>query len=79
MTDVRAVGTPDDEPGRPLLRVVRGNPDPAELAALVTVVSVVSAGAAELPRAPRSAWSDPARTLRPSTLSSGWRASTAPG
>jgi hypothetical protein len=32
---------------QPLLRIVKGNPTPEEVAALVTVVSAIAAGAAE--------------------------------
>lgn len=35
------------EPARPLLRVVRGNPTPEELAALVTVLAARAAGGSE--------------------------------
>ncbi|MFI9385175.1 acyl-CoA carboxylase epsilon subunit [Kutzneria sp. NPDC052558] len=55
-------------PVRPLLRVVRGNPDDAELAALAAVVSAVAAAPApaEEPAA-RSRWGMPqlGRQLRP--------------
>jgi hypothetical protein len=46
----------DNEDERPLLRVVRGNPRPDEVAALVAVVSALaSAGSEDKPR-PRSEW-----------------------
>jgi hypothetical protein len=47
---------------RPLLRVVRGDPTPEELAALVAVLAARSAAPAPAPRL-RSAWADPARRL----------------
>ena len=65
-------------PDVPLLRVVRGEPDAAELAALVAVVSAVGSGDSAAPQARRSAWSDPARTLRSTVPVGGWRASAAP-
>jgi hypothetical protein len=47
----------------PLLRVVRGDPTPAELAALIAVVGARSAGAEAEP-APPSRWNRPATLLR---------------
>ncbi|SFK67489.1 acyl-CoA carboxylase subunit epsilon [Amycolatopsis sacchari] len=65
----------------PFLRVVRGNPDDAELAAL----TVVLAAAASAPSAPprrerRSRWGDRARLLRhaPAPGEGAWRASGFP-
>jgi hypothetical protein len=53
-----------DAPGRPLLRVVRGEPDDVELAALIAVVSA-SAGATAADAAPEpNAWSDRTRLVR---------------
>ncbi|SFB34141.1 Acyl-CoA carboxylase epsilon subunit [Amycolatopsis marina] len=67
---------------RPLLRVVRGNPDDAELAAVTAVVAAAASGEASAPDAPRrSRWSDPAARLR-TPLRPGpgaWRASALPG
>jgi hypothetical protein len=52
----------------PLLRVLKGDPSPEELAALVAVVSALAAGAAETAsrrqRGPRSEWSARHRLLR---------------
>ena len=51
----------------PLLRIVKGNPRPDEVAALVAVVSGLSAGAAEAAakdQRPRSEWSAPHRRMR---------------
>ena len=65
----------------PYFRVVRGEPTPDELAALVAVVAAraAAAGAAPAPRL-RPAWSDPARRLgltsRPSP--GAWRRSALP-
>jgi Acyl-CoA carboxylase epsilon subunit len=73
------------EPARPVLRIVRGDPTPEELAALLAVVGAKSgtgSGAAELPaRSTRSAWSDPARLVRRPVRPGpdGWRRSALPG
>ena len=53
-------GVQDVQPGRPLLRVVRGAPDEAELAALTAVVASIAVSPAEQStdeQAP-SAWAD---------------------
>lgn len=68
----------------PVLRVVRGDATPEEVAALVAVVSAANARAtasAGEPAAPRvSAWRDPARRVRgPLPHGPGaWRASAFP-
>ncbi len=71
----------DDEAKRPLLRVVRGEPDDAELVALTAVVlGMASAPRPEPVRQERSAWADRAAAMR-STLPRGpgaWRASGFP-
>jgi hypothetical protein len=72
------VTSPDEAPARPLLQVVRGEPTPEELAALIAVVS--SRGAAEQPPpAPPSRWARPQlrRPLHPEP--GAWRASALPG
>jgi hypothetical protein len=78
---VAPAGNDDRPEGRPFLRVVRGDPTPEELAALVAVVMARSAEADAAPAAPsRSAWSDRSRQLRGS-LSPGpgaWRRSALP-
>lgn len=53
-----ATGTPE-QPASPLLRVVRGEPTPEELAALVVVLAAAAgrAGRRPAPRPP-SRWSD---------------------
>ncbi|MCB0914562.1 MAG: acyl-CoA carboxylase subunit epsilon [Actinobacteria bacterium] len=53
-----------DEAHRPLLRVVRGEPTAAELAALVAVVSSMSAAPAEAPVEVLSEWAKPERMAR---------------
>jgi hypothetical protein len=69
------------EEGRPLLRVVRGNPDDAELAALTAVLAAASSagGPAEESTQP-SAWANRAALLRrPLHPGPGaWRASGLP-
>ena len=66
-----------------MLRVVRGEPTEAELAALVTVLAARSAAAASTVDnvRHRSAWNDPAarlrRPLRPGP--DAWRRSALPG
>jgi hypothetical protein len=70
----------DAQPLRPMLRVVRGEPTPEELAALVAVLGARSAGGSR-PPATRSAWSDPAGLVRrPLTHGRGqWTRSGRPG
>jgi hypothetical protein len=52
----------------PVLRVVRGEPDDDELAALTAVVlSTLAADAATMPQAQRSAWADRSALMRRST------------
>ncbi|MEV0701758.1 acyl-CoA carboxylase subunit epsilon [Saccharopolyspora sp. NPDC050389] len=78
--------TPEE---RPVLRIVRGNPDDAEIAALTAALSGVAAAnaaAAAPQQRPMSLWGDPAaalrhpagrRPLRPGPHA--WRASALPG
>ncbi|MFC7340024.1 acyl-CoA carboxylase epsilon subunit [Saccharopolyspora griseoalba] len=77
----------EDEANRPVLRIVRGNPDDVEIAALTTALAGLAAAqpAAE-PARPMSLWADrsaalrhPAgrRPLRPGP--NAWRASGMPG
>ena len=68
------------EESPPLLRIVKGNPTPEEVAALVAVVSAMttaSADAASRKKAPRPEWSARHRLLRqPHRHGPGaWRAS----
>ncbi|MEW2499109.1 acyl-CoA carboxylase subunit epsilon [Amycolatopsis sp. CA-161197] len=67
---------------RPLLRVVRGNPDDAELAALTAVVAAVAAasGGSPAPRRRTSWWNDRATRLgtSPAPGDGAWRASALP-
>jgi hypothetical protein len=80
------VSDDDSRPeGRPVLRVIRGDATPEEIAALVSVLMAHAAGSSEPasqsapPR--RSAWSDRSRQLRaPFRPAPGaWRRSALPG
>jgi hypothetical protein len=81
--EVEDVGVePQVRSARPLLRVVRGEPDDVELAAVTVVLTGVAARAGEgvQPSAPRSTWADRAALLR-RPLSHGpgaWRSSALP-
>ncbi|MFF5990346.1 acyl-CoA carboxylase subunit epsilon [Prauserella flavalba] len=70
-----------EEPRRPLLRVVRGNPDDAEIAALTAVLAGLASASTEPPEQPaRSRWADRAALVRaPLRPGQGaWRASALP-
>ena len=75
-------GMGEEQPKRPLLRLVRGRPDDVELAALTAVLASVAARAGRRPEQPaaRSAWADRSATLRrpPSPGVGAWRASALP-
>jgi hypothetical protein len=65
---------------RPLLRVVKGDPTPEEVAALVAVIAAMGSGPAQDKPKPRSTWADPAHRMR-SPLPhgpGGWRSSGLP-
>ncbi|MEI7778664.1 MAG: acyl-CoA carboxylase subunit epsilon [Actinomycetes bacterium] len=64
----------------PYLRIVRGDPNDEELAALVSVVSQLANVPTPTPRRTRSQWCDPARMVRPavSVGRGAWRASALP-
>ncbi|MGH8867853.1 MAG: acyl-CoA carboxylase subunit epsilon [Actinomycetes bacterium] len=69
-----------DDHARPVLRVVRGDPSPEEIAALVAVLASRTAAGEPRPSAPVSRWADRAALLR-RPLSHGpgsWRASAWP-
>ena len=76
-------GTVTDEqqtqPARPLLRVVRGEPAPEELAALIAVISARAAGGGgeEAPTAP-SLWTRPQLRAPVMPGPGAWRASGLP-
>lgn len=65
---------------RALLRVVSGNPEPDELAAVVTVLAARAGGGAEAAPARRSLWASRSRQVRPALRpgAGAWRASTLP-
>ncbi len=69
-----------DEPARPLLRVVRGEPTPEELAALTVVVAALSQRRPRRRVTPVGAWaSNAALVRRPmQTGPGGWRAAGRP-
>jgi hypothetical protein len=61
------------------LRIVRGEPTPEEIAAVLAIVTAASAGAPEpVERVRRGGWSDPAGMHRRPLLPgpNAWRAST---
>ena len=66
MTDAESPAESPAEPQTPLLRVVKGDPTPEEVAALVGVVSAMAAGAATAgaKAAPRPEWSAHHRKVR---------------
>jgi hypothetical protein len=78
------VSTPSPEtaeaPVRPLLRVIRGTPDDAELAALTAVVLALSGGGADAPAPPPSLWRSRAALVHAPLVAGrgAWRASALP-
>ena len=75
-----AVTDPASDPDRPVLRVVKGDATPEEVAALVAVIAALGSGPAERKPKPRSTWADPAHRMR-TTLPPGpgaWRSSGLP-
>lgn len=68
--------------GAAVLKIVRGQPSPEELAALVAVIAGQAAGAVDEPAAPPrvSGWTDRSRSMRSPGRPSpgGWRASALP-
>jgi hypothetical protein len=79
-TDTKGAGGEATGPRRPMLRVVKGDPTPEEIAALVAVLAARSAGAEEPPAPKRSAWAAHERRMRRPVHPSpgGWRASAFP-
>ena len=70
----------DEAPAAPVLRVVRGDASPEDVAALLTVLSAVSGPVPARPR-PRSHWGQRSRNVRPPAGPPGpdsWRASGLP-
>jgi len=81
MTDADEVAAATTDEGRPLLRVVKGDPSPEELAALVAVLASVGRAAAPPTRRTPPQWNAP-RRLHPPAHPHGpgaWRASGLPG
>jgi hypothetical protein len=73
------VTTTPEPAGRPTLRIVRGEPDDVELAAIVAVVAAATSRDSQVaPSSTRSAWADPRRSVRAPLPAGGWRASSAP-
>ncbi|WP_433786550.1 acyl-CoA carboxylase epsilon subunit [Actinomycetospora sp. CA-101289] len=71
----------DEAPARPLLRIVRGEPDAAELAALTVVLAAAGGGDDEAPEPPPpSTWSRRVDLVRGPVhpAPGGWRASARP-
>jgi hypothetical protein len=63
----------------PLLRIVRGDPTPEELAALVAVLASASGGDQDAgPATPVAQWAPPARLMRPAVAPTGWWESSLP-
>jgi hypothetical protein len=58
------MGDVEESDVRPLLRVVRGEPTPDELAALTVVVAALSQGRPRRPPATVGAWASPAGLMR---------------
>ena len=83
MTGIESAADDAAEPITPnqlLVRVVKGDPSPEELAALIAVITARSGGSDDGREAAPSSWADRSRGLRP-TLSPGagaWRASAFP-
>jgi hypothetical protein len=71
--------SPDESPL--VVKVVRGNPNDEELAALVAVLVAAGSNAAAEPPAPQRRWASPATRLRSPAYGprpGGWRASGLP-
>lgn len=67
------------EPVRPLLTVVRGEPTPEQLAALVSVVLARSTAGQPAQTSPRSPWSQPVLRTPLIPGPGRWRGSALPG
>jgi hypothetical protein len=66
MPDATDSQAPADPAARPFLRIVKGNPSAAEIAALVTVVASAQGSNVEQDTGPRNLWGTPTDRLRPS-------------
>ncbi|HYN56180.1 MAG TPA: acyl-CoA carboxylase epsilon subunit [Motilibacterales bacterium] len=71
---------PESEHRPPALRIVRGEPTPEEIAALVTVLAAASGGDAQPTDAgaPVAQWAPPHRLMRPDVSATGWWESSLP-
>jgi hypothetical protein len=69
-----------DQPQAPVLRIVRGEASPEEIAALVAVVGSLGGGSAEPPRRRTPQWAAHHRAMRRSLAHGpgGWRSSGLP-
>ena len=70
---------PEAAAARPLLTVVRGEPTPEQLAALVAMVSARGAGGEPEPEPERSLWARPQLRAPLHAGPGAWRASGLPG
>ncbi|MFC5140201.1 acyl-CoA carboxylase subunit epsilon [Actinomycetospora rhizophila] len=71
----------EDAPARPTLRIVRGEPDAAEIAALTAVLATAGGGGDDAPDpTPRSGWARHVDLVRGPVHPGpgGWRASARP-
>ena len=71
--------SPDESP--PLVKVILGNPNDEELAALVALLVAAGSNAPAEPAAPQRRWASPATRLRSAAYGprpGGWRASGLP-
>ena len=72
-------GGPEHTGERPMLRIVRGDPTPEELAAVVAVLAAASGGEQSVgPAGPVPQWAPPARLMRPAVAPTGWWESSLP-
>ena len=80
--DERAGQIPALEGGsdEPLLKIVKGDPSPQEVAALVAVVGALGSAATAPAPSPRPEWNAPHRLVRTQNAAgpSGWRSSGLP-
>ena len=63
-TDPAVVEVEAQPPSKPLLRVVKGDLTPEELAALISVIAARSAAGTPAKKPLRSEWGHPARAVR---------------
>ncbi|HEV2798044.1 MAG TPA: acyl-CoA carboxylase epsilon subunit [Nocardioides sp.] len=70
----------DEQQQAPILRVVNADATAVEVAALVAVFSALGSAGNDIPKRPRPAWGNPARSVRRTHRhgDGGWRASGLP-